>query len=193
MDLLFSRGTAISLKTFIIMAYIPENPSPNCSMRAPLVTLSLTAWWICTHGTSLWYSSFTCFWCTNWELFCGDSLQRRKVTEDHPTKDIIHDRPGCAVCCCWEEYADRRTSDPTADLGPVYMRESCPGDPGHPLPRGKFTARLHGKRLPRVTESKLALSFGRLRRVSNYAQIQYTPMHSVGEQIVPSDDMKWAW
>ena len=46
------------------------------------------------------------------------------------------------------------------------MRKSCPGDPGHPLPQGKFTARLHGKKLPRVTESKLALSFARLWRVS---------------------------
>ena len=46
------------------------------------------------------------------------------------------------------------------------MRKSCAGDPGHPLPRGNFTARLHGKKLSRVKDSKLTLSFGRLRKVS---------------------------
>ena len=56
---------------------------------------------------------------------------------------------------------DRLSSPPIlGNLGPVYMRKRCPGDLGHPLPRGKFTARLHGKKLPRVTESKLGSRLG---------------------------------
>ena len=47
-----------------------------------------------------------------------------------------------------------------SDLGPACMRKSCLGDPGHPPPQGKLTARLHGKRLPRVAESKLGSRLG---------------------------------
>ena len=46
------------------------------------------------------------------------------------------------------------------------MGKSCPGDPGHPPPRVKFTAHLHGKKLRRAPGSKLALSVGRLGRVA---------------------------